>query len=103
VKCAAGSGLLLYGSCRFTLEREPELADQANSSHEPQAILVESDKRVATARMTRLYVLLSFIWVYQMSFRFIKRNGVYGEVAARQIRFVRESPKATESGRRLSE
>ena len=78
----------LNSSCRFSIKGKIKLGYEANGAHKAQSIFLESDTRISHgAQYPRLNILLSFIRVYQMSFRIIQGYGVYGEIPACQVFF----------------
>src|SRR3989344_3482320 len=75
--------IFAYCRCSTSIYTEAEFGDEANGAEHPQRVLIEALRGVTDGpHQLVLYVLLTIVRVYNLSFRVIEGDGVDGEVAA---------------------
>src|SRR3989344_1622635 len=78
--------IFAYGACCLAINTEAEFGDEAHCPEHAKSVLAEAVRRYANGSdQFVLYVLLAIVRVDQVSLSIIERDGVNGEVAAREV------------------
>src|SRR3989344_5183761 len=78
--------IFAYGACCLAINTEAEFGDDAHCPEHAKSVLAEAVRRYTDGSdQFVLYVLLTVVWINDVSFIVVERDGVNGEVAAREV------------------